>query len=71
MCINNDTYYFEGNVSLTWIKQSTKYIVDDTCTLSKDLLREGRLSFVSGHSSTSFYAAIFLDILTLSLLLQA
>ena len=62
--VDNETYYFEGNVSLSLIKQSRKYIVDDTCTftLSKDLLREARLSFLSGHSSTSFYKAIFLNI---------
>ena len=60
--INNDTYYLRGNTSLAWIKQNQKYVVEDTCTSNKDLLREARLSFVSGHSSTSFYIAIFLNI---------
>ena len=52
--INNETYY--GNFYYQ------KYVVEDTCTSNKDLLREARLSFVSGHSSTSFYIAIFLNI---------
>ena len=37
-------------------------MVGDTCTDNKDLLKEARLSFVSGHSSVSFYIAIFLII---------
>ena len=35
----------------------------DTCTtLDRNVLKEARLSFVSGHASTSFYAAVFLTI---------
>ena len=35
----------------------------DTCTtLDKNVLKEAILSFVSGHASTSFYAAVFLTI---------
>ena len=35
----------------------------DTCTtLDRNVLKEARLSFVSGHASTSFYAAVFLII---------
>ena len=38
-----------------------KYVVEnDTCTGNTDLLREARLSFISGHSSISFYIATFL-----------
>ena len=50
----NETYYGDFYYQ--------KYVVEDTCTSNKDLLREARLSFVSGHSSTSFYIAIFLNI---------
>ena len=39
-----------------------KHVVEDTCTSTKYLVREARLSFVSGHSSISFYIAIFLNI---------
>jgi phosphatidate phosphatase len=38
-----------------------KYVVEnDTCTGNTDLLRDARLSFISGHSSISFYIATFL-----------
>ena len=37
-----------------------KYVVENnTCTGNRDLGKEARLSFVCGHSSTSFYTAIF------------
>ena len=40
-----------------------KYVIENnTCTGNNDLLREARLSFVSGHSSISFYTAAFLII---------
>ena len=50
----NETYYGDFYYQ--------KYVVEDTCTSSKYLVREARLSFVSGHSSISFYIAIFLNI---------
>ena len=40
-----------------------KYVIENnTCTGNEDLLKEARLSFVSGHSSISFYVAAFLII---------
>ena len=40
-----------------------KYVIEkNTCTGTNDLLREARLSFISGHSSISFYTAAFLII---------
>jgi phosphatidate phosphatase len=33
---------------------------NNTCAGNKDLMREARLSFISGHSSISFYTAAFL-----------
>ena len=37
-------------------------IENNTCTGNEDLMKEARLSFVSGHSSISFYTAAFLII---------
>ena len=51
---DNETYYGD------YFYQ--KYVDGDTCTDNKDLLKEARLSFVSGHSSISFYTAMFLII---------
>ena len=53
---DNDTdYYYPEFVHL-------KYVVEENCTGNRDLLKEARLSFVSGHSSKSFYTALFLII---------
>ena len=48
---NNQTYEKEFNINL-WVK---KFSVK-----KKDLVKEAWLSFVSGHTSTSFYSATFL-----------
>ena len=50
---NDSDYYYPEIVHL-------KYVVEEKCTGNRDLLKEARLSFVSGHSSTSFYTALFL-----------
>jgi len=42
-----------------FINCSHNYILDDVCTGDPDLLREGRLSFPSGHASFSAYAVTF------------
>ena len=51
---DNDTdYYYSEVIQLN-------YVEEGNCTGHANLLKEARLSFVSGHSSTSFYMAVFL-----------
>ena len=52
--IGNETYYGDYYYQ--------KYVDGESCTDNEDLIKEARLSFVSGHSSTSFYMAVFLII---------
>ena len=37
-----------------------KFVSEEVECQNKDLIKEARLSFVSGHTSTSFYSATFL-----------
>ena len=55
---DNGTYFYYPEI------HHQRYVDEvDTCTtLDKNVLKEARLSFVSGHASTSFYAAVFLII---------
>ncbi|KAJ7352753.1 hypothetical protein OS493_034104 [Desmophyllum pertusum] len=46
--------------SSLFINCSHTYILDDVCTGDPGLLREGRLSFPSGHASFSAYAVTFI-----------
>ena len=52
---DDSDYYYPEVIHL-------KYVMDENCTANRELLKEARLSFVSGHSSISFYIAIFLII---------
>jgi len=45
--------------SFVFMNCSHTYILDDVCTGDPSLLREGRLSFPSGHASFSAYAVTF------------
>ena len=60
---DNETYYFPDI-------HHQRYVMDeDTCstlTADKSMLKEARLSFVSGHSSSSFYTSVYLYLLTAS-----
>ena len=52
----------DSDYSYTEVHHQKYVIENNTCTGNNDLLREARLSFVSGHSSISFYTATFLII---------
>ena len=52
----------DSDYSYTEIHHPKYVIENNTCTGNKDLMREARLSFISGHSSISFYTAAFLII---------
>ena len=57
---DNETYYYPDI-------HHQRYVQDeDTCSddTDKSMLKEARLSFVSGHSSSSFYTAVYIVILT-------
>ena len=58
---DNETYYFPD------VHHQRYVMAEDTCsnlTSDKSLLKEARLSFVSGHSSSSFYTAVYLVLVT-------
>ena len=52
----------DSDYSYTEIHRPKYVIENNTCTGNEDLMKEARLSFVSGHSSISFYIAMFLII---------
>ena len=62
VCYDDEVIYTSDNETYYGDYYYQKYVVGDTCTDNKDLLKEARLSFVSGHSSISFYIAMFLII---------
>ena len=62
VCYDDEEIYTSDNVTYYGDYYSQKYVVGDTCTDNKDLIKEARLSFVSAHSSMSFYIAMFLII---------
>ena len=62
VCYDDEVIHISDNETYYGDYYYQKYVIDDTCTDGKDLIKEARLSFVSGHSSLSFYMSIFLII---------
>ena len=65
VCYQIENTYIEvedSDYSYTEVHHQKYVIENNTCTGNNDLLKEARLSFVSGHSSISFYTATFLII---------
>ena len=65
VCYQVEDEYIEGDDDSDYYYPEVihlKYVVEENCTGNSDLLKEARLSFVSGHSSISFYIAVFLII---------
>ena len=65
VCYQIEDSYIEvedSDYSYTEIHHPKYVIENNTCTGNDDLMKEARLSFVSGHSSVSFYIAAFLII---------
>ena len=62
VCYDAEVIYISDNETYYGDYYYKKYVIGDTCTDNKDLMKEARLSFVSGHSAISFYIATFLII---------
>ena len=61
ICFGEDLYYFDENDYQTYEKEFYyKIVSEEVDCQNKELIKEARLSFVSGHTSTSFYSATFL-----------
>ena len=69
ICFDKDAYYTDYNGEEHLNEFYQKYVLNRTneidgtnvCSIEKlELLREARLSFISGHASISFYFATFL-----------
>ena len=62
ICFNEDAYYIDDDGEELLDEFYQKYVNEtNVCSTDKsELLREARLSFLSGHASYSFYFATFL-----------
>ena len=69
ICFGEDSYYWDKNSNQTYYwdinNNPTKvsyhiFVSDEIECENIDLIKEARLSFVSGHTSISFYSATFL-----------
>ena len=62
ICFNEDAYYIDDDDDEVLNEFYQKYVNEtNVCsTENSELLREARLSFLSGHASYSFYFATFL-----------
>ena len=62
VCYDAEVIYISDNEMYYGDYYYKEYVIGDTCTDNKDLMKEDRFSFVSGHSAISFYIATFLII---------
>ena len=54
-------FFLDKNDNETYPKEFyRKYVSEEVECENSDLIKEARLSFVSGHTSISFYSAVFL-----------
>ena len=62
ICFDEDAYYIDDNGEELMDEFYQKYVNEtNVCSIeNSELLREARLSFVSGHASFSFYFATFI-----------
>lgn len=61
ICYGEDSFFLDKNDNETYPKEFyRKYVSEEVECENSDLIKEARLSFVSGHTSISFYSAVFL-----------
>ena len=64
ICFGDDFYYFDEKDNETYEKEFYhKFVSEEVSCEKPDLIKEARLSFVSGHTSISFFSATFLAFL--------
>ena len=61
ICFGDDFYFFDEKDNETYEKEFYhKFVSEEVSCEKPDLIKEARLSFVSGHTSISFFSATFL-----------
>ena len=66
ICFDESAYYIDDDGEALLDEFYQKYVIEtEVCSMkNSELLREARLSFLSGHASFSFYFAIFIILYT-------
>ena len=61
ICYGEDSFFLDEKDNETYPKEFyRKYVSDEIKCKNSELIKEARLSFVSGHTSISFFSAVFL-----------